>query len=228
MPMESCFNRICAFCGKIRRDRALKKLKQVFPEVKRPVLLTLTIENVPVLSKKVLRDLRDWFSKLRRRKLFANVCTGGVYALEITRNVEHGTWHPHLHALIDSGWIDQEELSTAWKQITKGKGYIVDIRRADENSLQEIVKYLTKGSDFVHNPLLVKEFLDATDRTRMLGTFGYFYGFKFEEDQIEFPPCVHCGCTDKDHYVIIKCDVSAREIRSFRYDDRSYLTWQSP
>lgn len=145
----------------------------------------------------------------------------------MTRNVEERTWHVHIHALIDSGWISQKALSDAWREVTKGRGYIVDIRKADEGSLDEVVKYLTKGTDFLNDGQLVKEFLDATVRLRMLSTFGYFYGFAFDEEAIEFPPCPVCGCMDKEHYFLWVERVSRASVYSVRRDGVSFLTFNS-
>ena len=54
---------------------------------------------------------------------------GAFYTTEYTYNDKTKEWHPHIHifALI-SDWIDQEELSETWHEITNDS-YIVDVRR---------------------------------------------------------------------------------------------------
>lgn len=43
---------------------------------------------------------------------------GGVYALEVTWNADAGTWHPHVHALIDAPYLLRAELRDAWRAVT--------------------------------------------------------------------------------------------------------------
>jgi hypothetical protein len=189
-------------CARIRTGRALAKLEQVFGKVRSPKLLTLTVRNVPRIDKRYISWLGKCFSKLRRRRLFSEACTGGVYSLEITYNSHERSWHVHIHALLDSGFISQPEIVSAWKEITENAGFIVDIRQADAGSVLEVLKYVVKGSDIISRPDLVKEFIDATARKRMLATFGHFYGFQFEEHEQEFPPCPVCGSMDRKHYLV--------------------------
>ena len=42
-----------------------------------------------------------------------------MYSYENTYNEKTGEWHPHVHmfALLDT-WIDQEQLSETWHEIT--------------------------------------------------------------------------------------------------------------
>ena len=52
-----------------------------------------------------------------------------MYSYENTYNEKTGEWHPHVHmfALLDT-WIDQEQLSETWHEIT-GDSFVVDIRK---------------------------------------------------------------------------------------------------
>ena len=43
---------------------------------------------------------------------------GGVVACDLTFNEETMTWHPHLHALMDSPWINWGEMRDTWQAIT--------------------------------------------------------------------------------------------------------------
>jgi hypothetical protein len=47
----------------------------------------------------------------------------------------------HIHAVIDSPWMSQKDLSAAWLKAS-GDGYIVDIRAAKDYHM--LVGYMTK------------------------------------------------------------------------------------
>jgi len=72
---------------------------------------------------------------------------------------------------------------------------IVDIRRVTnrEKAAYEVLKYITKGSDFADQPDAVEAFLYAVRGTRMIQTFGSWYGFKFTEN-VNTWARLECGC----------------------------------
>jgi hypothetical protein len=65
-----------------------------------PSFLTLTIPNVPHLSRRTFSTIRRYWKEFRRAS--ATVATGGVYSIEVTFNRQTREWHPHLHILFDS------------------------------------------------------------------------------------------------------------------------------
>lgn len=164
-------------------------------------LITLTIRSRdPGELKPMLRDLHRWYARLVRRTLWrGGRCraradcklprdpdrpgwrqrhpkfTGWLRALEIT--VNKNGWHAHLHILAEAPYLDQRELSAAWRSITDGAGYIVDIRRVTElrGGVREAVKYVTKPETIVpQRRYLAAELLLALRGIRRWSAGGRF------------------------------------------------------
>jgi uncharacterized protein YecT (DUF1311 family) len=72
---------------------------------------------------------------------------------------------------------------------------VIDIRRVTDRKKAafEVLKYVTKASYFIHVPEAVEEFIVAVRGTRMLQTFGSWYGFKFEDDVNDWGH-LECDC----------------------------------
>src|SRR5439155_2851326 len=80
--------------------------------------------------------------------------TADMTSLEVTYNPERKTWHPHAHLLVESDYIDGDELREAWLAIT-GDSFVTWIesvrRHADQRwagdvdaALRELLKYAAK------------------------------------------------------------------------------------
>lgn len=68
---------------------------------------------------------------------------GGVWCVEVTRNAEAGTWHPHVHMLVVyNGWLDQRSLSNEWLGIT-GDSSIVHVSHIGK--LSKVANELAQG-----------------------------------------------------------------------------------
>jgi hypothetical protein len=65
-----------------------------------PCFLTLTVPNVPEITRETFAQIRGWWKDFRRSNPI--VQTGGVYSIEVTFNRETREWHPHLHILFDA------------------------------------------------------------------------------------------------------------------------------
>jgi hypothetical protein len=72
---------------------------------------------------------------------------------------------------------------------------VVDIRRVTnrQKAAYEVLKYITKGSDFVDSPDSVEQFMTAVRGTRMIQTWGTWYGFKFPDDVNDWSH-LECSC----------------------------------
>jgi hypothetical protein len=138
------------------------------------------------------------FSLLKKREIFTRNVTGAIYGYENTVGAANHH-HAHIHILAWSGWINQSELAESWTDCvekacaeigvsclvnTSHGRMIVDIRLATKNAsrpgtiaveaaLQEVCKYLTKGSDFDKVPV---DQLCAIERVlqnrQMVGSYG--------------------------------------------------------
>lgn len=175
-----------------------------------------------VLSERTSRDLVEgyaslWraFTRLRRDPLWSLV-GGAIVAAEITYHVcRHkpewvkgreipacpencpnvGTWHPHLNVLYTGEFIPFADLNAAWLEATEGNGRSTWIEKADEETIAELVKYVTKPSDLIGRPAAVDEFLEATFRRRFVRTYGLFYRLVVD-DSDDHVCCPDCGSAE--------------------------------
>jgi len=126
-----CGQRLCPLCAWRRSMKLSAEVSLVlhlaantWPE--RPfVMLTLTQRNVPGqgLADEVSRILDGW-SRLQRRREFREVA-GWLRTLEVTYNAEAGTWHPHLHVLLQAmpsyftgrGYVSHAKWVAAWRAV---------------------------------------------------------------------------------------------------------------
>lgn len=112
--------------------------------------------------------------------------------LEVTYNREEDTWHPHLNVLFEGDYIPFEALRQEWFDATRGEGQTAHISKADAGTVRELLKYVTKLSDFVEHPDAVDSFLDATARRRFIRTYGTFYRIPIDENE-GTEKCPDCG-----------------------------------
>lgn len=131
-------------------------------------MLTLTQKNVTsdALGEEI-RHILQAFGKLRKRKDL-RVVAGWLRTLEVTRNADDGTWHPHLHVLLSpeyfsgQGYLSHARWRELWAEVA-GLNYspMVEVHavksrkkdRANDQGLaaaaQEVSKYVVKDSDVI-------------------------------------------------------------------------------
>ena len=194
-------------CPECQASLAADRRKQVewwVNEVRQPKHVCLTLKNTATLTRKDVVRIRTDFARLRRRKFCKN-WNGGFYSIEVTN--EGKGWHLHLHALVDSVWIDQLELAEQWQSVTKGRGRIVWAKRARSGSfVVETAKYIVKGNMLAAwSPDKLKQFVQAFQNLRIFGVFGSLYGKRTEfaewiaELKSVRPRC-SCGSCEVKYY----------------------------
>ena len=101
----------------------------------------------------------------------------GIWKIETTYNAD-GTYHPHFHVLIE-GLAPSTMLRSEWLRKTNGAIYQAqDVQRADEGSVMELFKYMTKftSNDEDGNPKFNAQRMDvifqANKGKRTLQPFG--------------------------------------------------------
>lgn len=173
-----CRDRLCPMCAwrRSRRNaialqRAVDYRKQLRPGG-RWILLTLTIRNVD--SSDIANSLdilvHAW-DNLRHRREWERCFIGGARSIEITRNSDSGTYHPHLHALLEccDDYYGDEYLTHArllyyWRDAVSvytgvyDQDLRVDIRAVDtgsdaSGSVKEVSKYILKSAPLLESPL---------------------------------------------------------------------------
>ena len=198
---------LCPFCASIRASRSIQRNAPRVSEILRqnrklkPVLLTLTVANGKDLSERqnhlmesfrtLIKRRQDWLKKGRGYNQFCKL-QGGFYSYENTYNEKTGEWHPHLHIFgVLEEWIDHEELSETWHEIT-GDSYIVDIRRVRKHkelgygkAIAEVCKYALKFGDLSVEKTWEAFMVLKGDRKvglRLSGSFGLLRGIKMDDE----------------------------------------------
>lgn len=194
----TCGHRLCPDCASRRGAILVSEHEDILRQLRYPKMLTLTFLSVAHLDKNYIRWARNCFRRLRRRKVLSR-CWGGIYSFEVTHSVEYG-WHLHIHALIGSGYIGQADLSSEWQKITGA--VVVDIRAVQGKdkwaAVKEVVKYPAKAASFLGKPVLVNEFLLATERVNLAYGFGALYRVRSKRHSEGKMRCPICGGTDID------------------------------
>lgn len=153
--------------------------------------VVLAERNVKNLKEGVADLWKSWTS-LRRSKRWKGKVKGCIVALEVTYNREEGTWHPHLNVLMEGEYFPFEELNQAWIKASEGRGQTSFIRAADEGTVRELIKYVTKVSDLLEEPRALDEFLSAVKSARLIRTYGTFFGIPTSDEEhpgVECPDC---------------------------------------
>jgi hypothetical protein len=124
-----CNHRLCPLCNAGRLEHYRGPAREMLERMVNPCFLTLTVPNVPTLTKATFAQIRGWWKEFRRSN--AIVGTGGVYSIEVTFNRETKEWHPHLHILFDSPFklslspssfrLLKRRLEFSWLRVTSAR-----------------------------------------------------------------------------------------------------------
>lgn len=188
---NSCSVRVCPHCSH-RRAKVLGARMERFllgrekTSLRYAVLAERNSENL-VEGMKLLWE--SW-SRLRRSVRWKRKVKGCIVALEVTYNREEDTWHPHLNLLMEGEYFPFEELRHAWSEATEHRGQTAFIRAADAGTVSELIKYVTKVSDLIGNPVALEKLLLAVHKKRFVRTYGSFYGLSVADEAA--PVQSHC------------------------------------
>ena len=210
-----CEQKFCPVC----QPRLAKERKQSVEwwtkEIPQPKHVVLTCRNTETITKSKVLAFKRNFQRLRRSR-FCDNWEGGFYSLEVTN--EGRGWHLHLHALVNSRFIDAQKLAILWGKIV-GQEYAIvcvkDVRKTDY--LAEVTKYACKGSQLASwSPKDIADFVDAFDGVRTFGVFGELYTKRqqfrewLDELQKDLGQC-ECGCSNLE--VLSPDEMAEREIK---------------
>ena len=192
-PMFRCEHRLCPHCSARRsKDKMKKYLPIVSDFVQKsavkvtPCHLVLTITyKEGETAKEAKKRLYDAFRKLIRRDYWKENFAGGLYSIENTLskaklNQKAGMWHCHLHALVfrKKYLKGLDALRAEWLAVT-GDSFNLRLRLVADlrSGMMEVLKYITKPSDFDrYTPQHINELL-ALKGEKMFGVFGEFSKF---------------------------------------------------
>lgn len=185
---ESCKLRICPVCRRRiqwkARTRVLDFLNQ-HDDLKWQ-FHTFTLKHRPDPLHQQFNRLVKCFRRLRQRKHWKESVSMGYAVLEVTfhpagtysqngRRRTYDEWHPHLHAVVATDWIDYSWLHKAWKEIT-GDSTNIDCEKVRNNkkAAYYVGKYIGKPPDLnlQGNLQRMTEYYRSLQGRRMLMPFG--------------------------------------------------------
>ncbi|PDH70241.1 protein rep, partial [Bacillus licheniformis] len=127
-----CKVRLCPMCAWRRSLKIAYHNKLIVEQANRQyhcawLFLTLTVRNVEGGElRQTISDMMQGFRKLFQYKKVKSSTLGFFRALEITKNHEEHTYHPHFHVLVPvkrnyfgKSYIKQEEWTSLWKKAMK-------------------------------------------------------------------------------------------------------------
>ena len=191
-----CKVRLCPMCAWRRSLKIAYHNKLIVEEANRQykpawIFLTLTVRNVDGDHlKQTISDMMKGFNRLMKYKKVNSSAFGYFRALEITKNHEENTYHPHFHVLVPvkksyftgKSYIKQAEWTSFWKramkldykpivhvQRVKGKKGIdaeaieQEVRKEmeEQKAILEISKYPVKDTDVIRGNEVTEENLDT-------------------------------------------------------------------
>lgn len=195
---NSCSVRVCPHCC-CRRARVLAARVDKFlvgreQSAMRYIVLS---ERSQVNLAEGMKLLWESWTRLRRSVRWKRKVKGCIVALEVTYNPQEYTWHPHLNVLFEGEYFPQEELRQLWIEATEHRGEVVWISAVNQGTTRELVKYVTKLSDFVDNAEALDRFLTAAHKKRFVRTYGSFFGLSVDdEENPASKPCPDCETHD--------------------------------
>jgi plasmid rolling circle replication initiator protein Rep len=199
---NSCSVRVCPHCSH-RRAKVLGSRMERFllnrekTDLRYAVLAERNSENI----EEGMRLLWKSWTRLRRSVRWKQKVKGCIVALEVTYNREEDTWHPHLNVLMEGDYFPFEELRQAWSEASEHRGQTAFIRAADAGTVSELIKYVTKVSDLIGNPVALEKLLVAVHKKRFVRTYGSFYGLSVADEAA--PVQGHCPDCDSTELVAL-------------------------
>lgn len=174
-----CRQRLCPICTVAKSYKLRARLESTIKRMKKPKLMTLTLRAGIGDLKSQAKRITKAFSRLRRQHWFQKLVDSGVWVLEYTYRPNDGSFHVHLHCVIDAHYLPVKALSDSWKAVT-GDSFIVDIRSANSKTAGYLAKYIAKNAliDLPSYELL--KYSESIHGLRMFGAWG---GIKIQDDQ---------------------------------------------
>jgi hypothetical protein len=173
-----CRDRLCTPCASARSHRVADALATI-SKGKKLKHIVLTIAGHGEKLEPMVDRLYAGFKALRHMPVWIDNCRGGVALLEIKWNDKAMRWHPHLHILADTDYMEQGELSNLWRTITKDSFRVWIEAVGDGDQMRSyITKYASKplSVTFMNTPVLLDEAMVTLKGRRLVFCFGEWYG----------------------------------------------------
>jgi len=177
-----CKSKLCPICSKRRAAAVFFKTSEAIRHMNSPRLFTLTLKHRDESLRSQCIRLRKCFAELRRSKVWKKYVDGGIYCMEITRNVNMKQWHPHLHIVADGRYFPHSELKKGWLTVT-GDSDIVHMRKINDakSAATYLSKYITKtlNPENINDDVLV-EWIEEVRGLRFVQSFGTLHAVKLD------------------------------------------------
>lgn len=207
---NACRLRWCPICAEARRMQIKHAVSDWIKTLKKPKFLTLTVKHADIPLAPQIDRLYKQFRVFRTHKFLKQKVRGGVWFFQVKRSSKTQEWHPHLHVILDSDYIDKIALSTEWN-LTTGDSFIVDIRAiSDPGKVADYVsRYAAspcKMSDFSEDDGM--EIATVLHGKRLCGRFGSAASCRFKtEKPVDFDRWEKIGSwTD----IVLNCSKNSR------------------
>ncbi len=171
---DSCGLRWCPMCQQARQNYIAQQISPWLCRVNYPKLLTLTLRHTSKPLQGQVEFLYQCFQKFRKRKYISSMTAGGVWFFQVKKSKDNWAWHPHLHVLLDSEFMDRKILSKIWKDVTGGSS-VIDIRSIDDTdrAVKHHARYCAGPTGLVDLELHEQlELYDCFKGRRLVGCFG--------------------------------------------------------
>lgn len=169
-----CRDRLCPTCMRRRASKVKSQLVALISKMNAPRFLTLTErDNTDPLAQRMDR-ITSAVRRLRHTQAWKRHVKGGVMVWETTRNEAKGTWHPHVHLIIDGDFWAHASVLAEWKKALQGDGAArIEACHDRTRSARYLAKYLAKDTEIAAWPeSTIVEFAGAMHRRRLVATFG--------------------------------------------------------
>lgn len=170
----TCKLRWCPLCQSARKNWVAMQVSDWLAGHRMAKFLTLTLKHSDCPLSEQITALRASFLKFRNSIFCRRKCRGGIWFLQVKKSKRSKQWHPHLHCLIDSDFMDRRTISTKWEKITKDS-MVTDIRLVIDNdrAANEVARYCASSARLAEfNAPEGVEIFYALHGKRICGTWG--------------------------------------------------------
>jgi len=161
---NACRLRWCPLCAEAKANLIRSNVSEWMKTVKRPKLLTLTVQHTNEPLGVQIERLYKQFRLFRQHKTLKKAIRGGVWFFQLTYRPKSCQWHPHLHCVLDANYISKRLLSLEWLATT-GNSFVIDIRaiKHPEKVAFDVARYTSR-------PCRLADF-DKKDQTEIFTVF---------------------------------------------------------
>jgi len=171
---NGCRLRWCPICSKARSYHITEAVLKWIEGLKVSRFLTLTYAHSDAPLHHQIESLYKHFRQFRKRPLIKRNIQGGIWFFQVKKSTTDGKWHPHIHILTDSKYLDKSIYSQEWFATTKNSS-IIDIRlvRNKKKSADYVARYAARPATLSEMSLTENiEVVTALHGKRLFGKWG--------------------------------------------------------